>query len=116
MAERLQGSSRISQLDGLRSLAILSVLGLHFLNDSAHGAFGSFSTASDVPFDLVGQVLIFLCSLGLFDRRNPSRCDRGRTIISEFSIPDAFTASFSAKPRPLSFLKYCASLPEFLSA
>jgi len=34
--------ARVPQLDGLRGIAILLVIGLHYLNDSRHGAFGTF--------------------------------------------------------------------------
>jgi peptidoglycan/LPS O-acetylase OafA/YrhL len=35
------GSVRIPQLDGLRGIAILLVISLHYLNDTQHGAFGT---------------------------------------------------------------------------
>jgi peptidoglycan/LPS O-acetylase OafA/YrhL len=59
-----QGSPRISQLDGLRGLAILQVLGLHFLNDSSHGAFGSFLYRFGSAFRLgwAGVDLFFVLS------------------------------------------------------
>jgi peptidoglycan/LPS O-acetylase OafA/YrhL len=64
MTEQGQGQSRISQLDGLRGIAILSVLGLHFLNDSAHGAFGSFLYRFGCAFRLgwAGVDLFFVLS------------------------------------------------------
>ncbi len=35
------GAEPIPQLDNLRSIAILLVIGLHYLSDAAHGPFGS---------------------------------------------------------------------------
>ena len=64
MTEQPQGSSRVSQLDGLRGFAILSVLGLHYLNDSAHGPFGSFLYRFGCAFRLgwAGVDLFFVLS------------------------------------------------------
>jgi len=58
------GSARISQLDGLRGIAILLVLAVHFLNDSEHGAFGSFLYRFGSAFRLgwAGVDLFFVLS------------------------------------------------------
>jgi peptidoglycan/LPS O-acetylase OafA/YrhL len=64
MAEQEKGASRIPQLDGLRGLAILLVLGLHFLNDSNHGPFGSLLYRFGSAFRLgwAGVDLFFILS------------------------------------------------------
>jgi peptidoglycan/LPS O-acetylase OafA/YrhL len=71
-----KGSARISQLDGLRGIAILLVLALHFLSDSKHPPFGSFLYRFGAAFRLgwAGVDLFFVLSgflIGgiLFDAR-----------------------------------------------
>ena len=55
---------RIPQLDGLRGIAILLVIALHYLNDSEHGAFGSFLYRFGCAFRLgwAGVDLFFVLS------------------------------------------------------
>jgi peptidoglycan/LPS O-acetylase OafA/YrhL len=55
---------RISQLDGLRGLAILMVISLHYLNDIHHGEFGSLSYRFGCLFRLgwLGVDLFFVLS------------------------------------------------------
>ena len=56
--------ARILQLDGLRGIAILLVISLHYLNDSAHGAFGSLLYRFGSAFRLgwIGVDLFFVLS------------------------------------------------------
>ena len=56
--------ARILQLDGLRGIAILLVISLHYLNDAAHGAFGSLLYRFGSAFRLgwIGVDLFFVLS------------------------------------------------------
>ena len=64
MVAATEKSSRIAQLDGLRGIAILLVLGLHYLADSNHGPFGSFIYRFGCAFRLgwAGVDLFFILS------------------------------------------------------
>jgi peptidoglycan/LPS O-acetylase OafA/YrhL len=57
-------TGRIPQLDGLRGIAILLVISLHYLNDSFHGPFGSFlyRFGSVFRFGWTGVDLFFVLS------------------------------------------------------
>jgi peptidoglycan/LPS O-acetylase OafA/YrhL len=68
-ASRTAGS-RISQLDGLRGLAILMVISLHYLNDIHHGEFGTWSYKLGCAFRLgwLGVDLFFVLSGFLIGR------------------------------------------------
>jgi peptidoglycan/LPS O-acetylase OafA/YrhL len=57
-------SVRIPQLDGLRGIAILLVIALHYLNDSEHGAFGTLLYRFGCAFRLgwAGVDLFFVLS------------------------------------------------------
>jgi peptidoglycan/LPS O-acetylase OafA/YrhL len=57
-------SARIPQLDGLRGVAILLVVGSHYLDDARHGAFGSLLYGFVSPFRLgwAGVDLFFVLS------------------------------------------------------
>jgi len=64
MRVSLAATARIPQLDGLRGVAILLVIALHYLNDSEHGSFGSFLYRFGSTFRLgwVGVDLFFVLS------------------------------------------------------
>jgi peptidoglycan/LPS O-acetylase OafA/YrhL len=64
VTDRAATSTRIPQLDGLRGIAVLLVIGLHYLNDAQHGAFGTLLYRFGCAFRLgwAGVDLFFVLS------------------------------------------------------